>query len=80
VTPAFALEGHWIAVEGPEQLSRGDAITVREKLISLGERIGDKERVFAGHDHRLHSFWMLADRAGVEVELDAVDTLADELR
>ena len=79
-TLAFALEGHWIAVEGPEQLSQGGAIAVGEKLISLGTQIGDKERIFAGHDHRLHSLWMLADRGGVEVELDALAALADELR
>ena len=80
MTLAFALEGAWIATEGPEQLSRGGANALGEELIVLGERIGDKERVFSGHDHRLHSLWMLADRAGVEVELDALGALADELR
>ncbi|MGH2745118.1 MAG: tetratricopeptide repeat protein, partial [Gammaproteobacteria bacterium] len=80
LTLAFALEGHWIAVEGPELLTLGDGIAVGEELIQLGELVGDKERVFAGHDHRLHCFWMVADRAGVEVELEALSTLADELR
>jgi DNA-binding SARP family transcriptional activator len=79
-TLAFALEGAWIASEGPETLSQGGAIAAGDRLISLGEQIGDKERVFAGHDHRLHNFWILADPAGVELELDAVGTLADELR
>ena len=51
-----------------------------ERLISLGEQIGDRERVFAGHDHRVHSFWQLGDRAGVDVELDRLARLADELR
>ena len=80
VTLAAALEGQWIAVEGPEALSRGDGIAQGERLIALGEQIGDKERVFAGHDYRLHCFWMLGDRAGVEVELEALGMLADELR
>ena len=80
VTLAAALEGQWIAVEGPETLSRGDGIAQGERLIALGEQIGDKERVFAGHDYRLHCFWMLGDRAGVEVELEALGMLADELR
>ena len=80
VTLAAALEGQWIAVEGPEALSRGDGIGQGERLIALGESIGDKERVFAGHDYRLRSFWILGDRAGVEVELEALDVLADELR
>jgi DNA-binding SARP family transcriptional activator len=80
VTLAAALEGQWIAVEGPAALSRGDGIAQGERLVALGEQIGDKERVFAGHDYRLQSFWMLGDRAGVEVELDALGVLADELR
>ena len=80
VTLAAALEGQWIAVEGPEALSRGDGIAQGERLIALGEQIGDKERVFAGHDYRLQYFWMLGDRAGVEVELEALGVLADELR
>ena len=80
VTLAAAVEGQWIAVEGPEALSRGDGIAQGERLIALGEQIGDKERVFAGHDYRLQSFWILGDRAGVEVELEALGVLADELR
>jgi eukaryotic-like serine/threonine-protein kinase len=79
-TLAFALEGHYIAAEGPELLADAQGIALGERLISLGEQIGDKERVFAGHDHRLHGFWMLGDRAAVEVELEALGTLADELR
>jgi tetratricopeptide (TPR) repeat protein len=79
-TLADALQGHYVAVEGPELLAAGDGITVGRKLIALGEQIGDKERVFAGHDHRLHGYWMLGDRAGVDVELDALSALADELR
>jgi eukaryotic-like serine/threonine-protein kinase len=80
VTLAAALEAQWIAVEGPETLARGDGIAQGEKLIALGEEIGDRERVFAGHDYRLHCFWMLGDRAGMEVELEALGALADELR
>ncbi len=80
LTLATALEGHWIAVEAPDLYLRGDGLAVTDELISLGEQLGDKERVFAGHDHRLHAFWALADRAGVDVELDVVPALADELR
>lgn len=80
VTLAFALEGHWTAVEAPELLARGDGIAVGDELIHLGEQIGDTERVFAGHDHRLHCFWTLANRGQVEVELGALTALAEELR
>jgi DNA-binding SARP family transcriptional activator/tetratricopeptide (TPR) repeat protein len=79
-TLAFALEGQWVAIEGPDELSRGAGIAAYEQMIELGQQIGDKERVFAGHEHRLHSFWMLGDRAAVDVELDALAALADELR
>jgi DNA-binding SARP family transcriptional activator len=80
VTFAFGLEGHWIAVEGPREILAGEGMAVCEKLISLGEELGDKELVFAGHDHRVHTVWMLGDRAAVEVELEALSALADELR
>jgi DNA-binding SARP family transcriptional activator len=80
VTLAAALEGQWIAIEGPEALARGDGIAQGERLIALGEQIGDRERVFAGHDYRLHCSWMLGDRAAVDVELEALGMLADDLR
>jgi DNA-binding SARP family transcriptional activator len=79
-TLAAALEGHWIAVEAPDLYLRGDGLAVTGELISLGEQLGDKEKVFAGHDHRLHAFWVLADRAGIDLELDVLPALADELR
>ena len=78
VTHAFALEGYWPAVEGPDNVdSRADGAN---ELISLAEEIGDKEREFQGHDYRLHAFWTLADRAVVDVEIDALARLAEELR
>jgi DNA-binding SARP family transcriptional activator len=77
-TLAYALEGQFVALEGPE--IAGSGIGVGERLIALGEQIGDRERVFAGHDHRIHNFWQVTDRAGVDVELDALGVLADTLR
>jgi DNA-binding SARP family transcriptional activator/tetratricopeptide (TPR) repeat protein len=76
-TLAHALEGHFVALEGPDLAADGVAIGAR--LIELGDRIGDRELVFAGHDHRVHCFWTLADRAGVDVTVDALAALADEL-
>ena len=80
VTLAAAIEGHWIAVEGPELYLSGDAVEVADELIALGKQAGDNERVFAGHDHRLHCLWVLADRPGVDVELEALRALGAELR
>jgi tetratricopeptide (TPR) repeat protein len=79
-TLAWAIEGRWIAVEGPTRYLRREGVAVGNELISLGEQIGDREKVFAGHDHRLHCLWVLGDYSGVQVELDALGGLADELR
>ena len=76
-TLAFALEGHWTAVEGPD--TAGGGIEPGAMLVNLGEQTGDKERALAGHQYRLNGFWTLADRVGVDVELDAIASLADEL-
>jgi DNA-binding SARP family transcriptional activator/tetratricopeptide (TPR) repeat protein len=77
---AVAVEGNWVGMEGPDELAEGAGIAASEQMIALGEQIGDKERVFAGHDHRFHFFWMLCDRSAVDFELDALAALADELR
>ena len=76
-TLAFALEGHWTAVEGPD--TAGGGIEPGAMLVKLGEQTGDKERALAGHQYRLNGFWTLGDRVGVDVELDAIASLADEL-
>ena len=79
VTLAAGLEGYWVAVEGPDGIAAGEGIAMGNELIRLGEWIGDKERVFAGNDHRLHGHWMLGDRAGVEEVQSALIALAEEL-
>ncbi|MEA2405535.1 MAG: eukaryotic-like serine/threonine-protein kinase, partial [Thermoleophilaceae bacterium] len=77
-TLAYALDGCFTAVEGPDNIS--ERLAGLEELIALGEQIGDKERVYVGHDYRLHTFWTLGDRAGVDLELDNLAALAGELR
>ncbi len=77
-TLASALVGHWIARETPESAREGVALGAR--LIEIGERTGDKDLVFAGHDFRVHSYWWQADRTAVALELEGVERLADELR
>ena len=78
VALAYALEGYGVAAEGlhpaEEDLPNAD------ELIALGIRLGDLERVFTGRDLRMNALWKLGDRAGVEVEIDALTALADELR
>ena len=74
-TLALALEGQWVAIEGPDAVRQGDGIAATTRLIALAERIGDKERIYEGHEHRLNSYWELGDRAAVDVELDVLDEL-----
>jgi tetratricopeptide (TPR) repeat protein len=76
-TLAFALEGHWTAVEGPD--TAGGGIEPGAMLVKLGEQTDDKERTLAGHQYRLNGFWTLGDRVGVDVELDAIASLAHDL-
>jgi DNA-binding SARP family transcriptional activator len=78
VTLAYALEGYWVAAEGADPAREG--LAIGNQLIALGEQLGDKERVFTGHDFRLNAFWKLADRAGVDVEVESLTRLADDLR
>ena len=78
VTLAIALEGQWIATEAPEAVHEANPATAR--MIELAERIGDKERIYEAHEHRLNGVWMLGDRAGVDVELDVLAGLVEELR
>jgi DNA-binding SARP family transcriptional activator len=78
VTRAYAVEGFWIATESADELAQG--IVVGDELIDLGLRIGDREHEFTGRDFRFNAFWKLADRAGVDVELEVLTNLAEELR
>ena len=77
VTLGHAIEGQLTGM-GPD--SDPSRLSVAQELISLGEQIGDRERMYIGRDVRLNTAWMLADRAGVDVELEALGKLADDLR
>jgi DNA-binding SARP family transcriptional activator len=76
-TLAYVLEGTWIATEGPDPR---EGVAVGDELIALGSKLGDRERVFLGHDFKIHALWSVADRAGIDVEAEALDRLAGELR
>ncbi|TML09196.1 MAG: hypothetical protein E6G41_00500 [Actinobacteria bacterium] len=77
-TIAYALEAHWPAVEGPATLD--GRLERANELIALGHRTNDLERVFVGHDYRHNTFITLADRAGVDVDIAALQELAERLR
>jgi len=75
---AYAIEGHYPAVEGPEDPEL--SIAAGDELIALGQQIGDSERIFVGHDFRLKAHWTLGDRAAVDVDVDALAALAAGMR
>lgn len=75
VTLAYALEGHWHAVGGPDV----EQLELADELISLAEEIGDKERAYTGHEYRFNTSVVTGDRARVGVELDSLCRLVDEL-
>jgi DNA-binding SARP family transcriptional activator len=77
-TLAFARAGHWIAVEGADP--HEDGLAVSDELLAFAERAGDHELAFTARDFRLQAFWARANRAGIDVEFDALARLADELR
>jgi tetratricopeptide (TPR) repeat protein len=76
-TLAYALEAHWPAVEGPATLD--GRFERANEIIALGHRTNDLERVFVGHDYRHNTFITLADRAGVDVGIAALQELAERL-
>jgi DNA-binding SARP family transcriptional activator len=78
ISLAYALDGYASAVGGPDHI--GEGIAAAEELIALAQQIGDKERAYVAHDYRLHAFWKLGDRAGIDEAIEALTRLADELR
>jgi DNA-binding SARP family transcriptional activator len=77
-TLAYALDAHWVAVDGPDGVET--RIRRADELLELTERIGDYERMLEAHEYRAATLVMLGDRAGVDVELAAMGRLADALR
>jgi tetratricopeptide (TPR) repeat protein len=49
-------------------------------MIVLARQVGDEEMEFSAHDHRMNAFWVLADRAGIDVEANTLAVMAKELR
>jgi tetratricopeptide (TPR) repeat protein len=77
VALANALEGYGVASEGvdPAQVD----LPTADELISVAAKLGDTERGYTGHDFRMNALWKLADRAGVEVEIETLTRLGEEL-
>jgi class 3 adenylate cyclase len=63
---------------GPE--AAAERIAIADEMLEVGEECGDREAVIRGHAYRMQSFLELGDIAGVDAELAAYASLADELR
>jgi DNA-binding SARP family transcriptional activator len=77
-TLAYALDATLAAVEGPRNVE--DQMPQADEVIALAERIGDRERLFAGHEHAFWIAWMLGDPDRRAIALAVMIELAEELR
>jgi tetratricopeptide (TPR) repeat protein len=77
-TLTYVIEACWVAVSAPADAER--RLAEATELVALAEQTGEQERLYAGHEYRLYTLWELGDRAGVDVELEALTRLAEDLR
>jgi tetratricopeptide (TPR) repeat protein len=77
-TLAYALDGTLPAVEGPRNVD--DQLAQADEVIALAETIGDRERLFAGHEHLFWTVWLRGDPNRRATALDAMIAIAEELR
>jgi DNA-binding SARP family transcriptional activator len=77
-TLAYALDGLYAGIRYPQQTAEWRAMA--DELVEVAECAGDKERTWAGHQHRLGPLMLVGDLDGVDAELQAMERLADELR
>ena len=77
-TLAYALDGLYAGIRYPQQTAEWRAMA--DELVQSAERAGDKERAWAGHQHRLGPLMLAGDLESVDAELRAMEQVADELR
>jgi DNA-binding SARP family transcriptional activator len=76
-TLAYALEAKWTATQSP--LTLEGRMELADEQIALSIASGNMELCYGGHDNRLNTFFTLADRAGIDVEVAAIRELADAM-
>jgi len=76
-TLAYALEAKWTATQSP--LTLEGRMELADEQIALSIATGNMELCYGGHDNRLNTFWTLADRAGIDVEVATLRELADAM-
>jgi len=77
-TLAYALDGVYAGITFPQDTAEWRAMG--NELVQVAEAAGDKERAWAGHQHRLGPLMLVGDLDAVDAELQAMEHLAAELR
>jgi tetratricopeptide (TPR) repeat protein len=77
-TLAYALDGVYAGIIYPQQTAEWRATA--DELVQAADAAGDKERAFAGHQHRLGVRMLEGDLDRVDAELQTMEGLVDELR
>ena len=77
-TLAYALDSAYAGITYPQQIAEWRATA--DELVQAADAAGDKERAFAGHQHRLGVLMLEGDLEGVDAQLQAMERLGDELR
>jgi DNA-binding SARP family transcriptional activator len=75
---AYALDGRAAAILGPDTVA--ECLDLGSELCRLANRIGDRERVAAGHLWRLIAQLQSGDTREAAVDVETMSRLADELR
>jgi DNA-binding SARP family transcriptional activator len=77
-TLAYALDGLYASITFPQHTAKWGAMG--DELVQVAEVAGDRERAWAGHQHRLGPMMLVGDLEGVDAELHVMERLANELR
>ena len=77
-TLAYALEVRTVILCGPDDIDARLALAA--EMLRLAESSGDRERRLEAHHWRLMAFWEQGDARGLEVEVAAQTSVAEELR
>jgi DNA-binding SARP family transcriptional activator len=75
---AHALDGRAAVIIGPDTVA--ECLALGTELCEVAARIGDMERVAAGHSHRIIAQLQIGDVHGAQADLAAASRIAEELR
>jgi DNA-binding SARP family transcriptional activator/tetratricopeptide (TPR) repeat protein len=77
-TLAYALDGRYAAILGPENPE--ERLALADEIVRLADAVDDRERAVQGRHYRLIALMELADLRSVDAEVTALALLAEELR